>query len=324
VDDDLILLEDNNAEGYAAYLFKEEPHYILLESSEGPVAKTRAQLVQEVADAYGEYFTNTADSGSTTTIVDTENIEADDFWNNHFAHVITDAGGASAAPEGEERPVSDFVQSTGTVTVSPAFSAAVAAGDTYEILPERRAVIERAINAAIREAGTRWWVPSTDTSTITLAANTYSYSLPTDVVYIVDILYRSASDDPWESIETSNWYVAGAPGAQTLYLYDIGDYDTGDVLRVDYQVRLSELSADASTLDIGAPGETELVQFIVDYALYWLHNRAANANPVGGEVRLHLTQAKDYLDKAMYKLNRAPRWGQGGRIHQGRKQDIRG
>jgi len=85
--------------------------------------------------------------------------EPDDFYIGHYAYIVTDAGGLGAAPQAEERPVTDYDQGTGTLTVSPAFSAAVGSGDTYELLALKRADITAAINAAIRQAGETWLVP---------------------------------------------------------------------------------------------------------------------------------------------------------------------
>lgn len=95
----------------------------------------------------------TATGGSTTTIVGPARSEPDDRFVDHWAYIDTDAGGASAAPEGEERRVTDYVNSTDTITVEYAFTAAVANGDVYslrKIHPRSRYV--RAINYALESA----------------------------------------------------------------------------------------------------------------------------------------------------------------------------
>jgi len=164
-------------------------------------AKTRADLIEVLADRYGEYRQGTATGGSTSTCVDTSGLyEANDAWIGHYLYILTDAGGASAAPEGEERPVTDFVQSTATLTVSPVFTAAVASGDTYELLPVRREVLARAINAGVRAAGDGWLVGTVDTTTVTLADDDYDYTLPTDIVRLMRVLYRDASDESYKDL----------------------------------------------------------------------------------------------------------------------------
>ena len=91
---------------------------------------TRTQLRELVARVFG-FHSDTATGGGTTTIVDTKLTRfANDFFNGAQAYIKT-AGGAD--PETETAWVTDFVGSTGTLTVSPALSAAVQAGDTYQL-----------------------------------------------------------------------------------------------------------------------------------------------------------------------------------------------
>lgn len=70
----------------------------------------------------------TATGGSTTTVIDTTNrSEPDDYWNHGF---ITMTSGSAS---GQTRRIGDFVNSTNTITVDYAFTAAVANTDTYTI-----------------------------------------------------------------------------------------------------------------------------------------------------------------------------------------------
>ncbi len=67
-----------------------------------------------------------SDSGSTTTLVDNKlKIEADDYWNGGKLEIIQ-------SNETSERDISAFVQSTGTVTFTPALGVAVGT-DEYAI-----------------------------------------------------------------------------------------------------------------------------------------------------------------------------------------------
>lgn len=71
--------------------------------------------------------TATADSGSTTTLVDSDRSEADDFWNG-MTLVVTDASDGQEY----ETEVTDFDQATGAFTFY-AIPAAVTAGDRYRL-----------------------------------------------------------------------------------------------------------------------------------------------------------------------------------------------
>ncbi len=97
---------------------------------------TRADVLRRLLrEGFGEY--GTATGGSTSTIVDTGMLKSsgyrDDRYKGMFARIEYDAGGAAAAPEGDIRPITASVGSTGTLTASPDFSAAVASGDKYQL-----------------------------------------------------------------------------------------------------------------------------------------------------------------------------------------------
>lgn len=262
-------------------------------------AKTRADLVAEICREFGYYYRSSATGGSTTTVVDTAGLFApDDYWVGHYVYIVTDAGGGGAAPEGEERPITDYVQSTATLTVSPAFSAAVAASDVYELLPMRRGDVEAAINAGIRAAGTTWLVPTVDDSTVDLADDDYDYSLPDDLVRLLCVWTREGTDEPWVPVDARMWWVEGTPGAQVLEFKTLSGLDSDGTLRLEYLARPSEMTADSGTFGIGEPAETELVEFVTAWALYWLHNQAANRDPEAGGFRPHYTQAQSYLAQA--------------------------
>lgn len=91
---------------------------------------TRTQYREAVAQIFGLH-TAAATGGSTTTVVDSKLSRfADDYFNGLQVYIKA-AGGA--APAGETAWVTDFVSSTGTLTISPALTAAVESGDTYQI-----------------------------------------------------------------------------------------------------------------------------------------------------------------------------------------------
>lgn len=67
-----------------------------------------------------------ADSGTSTTLVDTERTEEDDVWIGKWLSIVRGTN------EGESRKISDFVASSDTITVSSAFTAAI--DDTSEYI----------------------------------------------------------------------------------------------------------------------------------------------------------------------------------------------
>src|SRR3989304_4405440 len=89
---------------------------------------TLFHLTYEIARRMRLTTPGTATTGSTTTIVDTASrTEPDDFWNGGVAWLLYDANGAAAAPEAEYKTITDFVNSTATVTAGT-FTGAVGGG----------------------------------------------------------------------------------------------------------------------------------------------------------------------------------------------------
>ena len=272
--------------------------------------KTRGELVAEVARRFGFYAAGTATGGLATTLEDTGGLYApDDYWNGHYLYIVEDAGGAGAAPEGEERPVTDYVQSTATLTVSPAFSAAVASGDTYEVLAVRRADLIAMINSAIRMAGETWLVSKVDDSTINLVDGDYDYDLPTDLARLLCVWVREDAAEAWVPVAGRMYRVAKTPGGQELVFDTLDGLLDEDTVRLEYLARPSELATDAGTMGVGEPAEVELVECVVAGALFLLHDQAASGAPEAVGFRAHLTQAQ-YWKEEMERIR-----GRAGRFH---------
>ena len=90
-----------------------------------------AEVQSEVQDALAS-ATGTADSGSTTTMVDAARTEADtDYWKGSFIRFT------SGTILGQTRLITAFDPATDTITFAPATTQAVAT-QTYEILPAAR------------------------------------------------------------------------------------------------------------------------------------------------------------------------------------------
>lgn len=79
-------------------------------------------------------FEGTVDSATSTTVVDTDSSSNTNFGDanddlNQSIIIITSGTGY-----GQARPVTDFVTSSGTITVSPAWDVTPAAGDTFHVV----------------------------------------------------------------------------------------------------------------------------------------------------------------------------------------------
>jgi len=85
---------------------------------------------QPVTMVISTSYDGTADSGSTTTIVDAELTQADDYWN--LARLTITDTTDNGAPEGEASVITNFVAGTDTLTFG-ALTAVVDTGDTYTV-----------------------------------------------------------------------------------------------------------------------------------------------------------------------------------------------
>lgn len=239
------------------------------------MAYTRKQLRQLLARSVGQYFSGTVDSGSTTTIVDTELARwaTDDALIGAWVY-ITAAG--AAAPEGEYRRVSDYTASSKTLTVDPAFTATTQAGDTYDLFLAPLSIEDwdDCINAAIREAWPLLYEAEYYESDYYL---NYQYMIvPVASTGIEEILLVSYSTDAragnqyFQVIPSSHYYVDGLAGSN-LYIrwrFERPFAGTGR-LQVMGKKRLAEMATDAATTTVDpayiiAQGRAEYYQRMSD------------------------------------------------------------
>lgn len=130
-----------------------------------------------VADSFGERLLTssvtfgTADSGSTTTVVDTERTEADtDYWAGSLIRFT------SGSVAGQTRVITGFNAATDTITFAPATTQAVST-NTYKILPTgdflRPTVSGRTLDVTTTGgAGIDWANVEAPTTTVTLSGTT--------------------------------------------------------------------------------------------------------------------------------------------------------
>jgi len=155
--------------------------------------KTLDNLIERILKLIvKDWYEGIATGGSTSTVVDALRWEKDDYFNSRggrpsrvYIRTTTD----NAAPVGESKDVTDFVQATGTITVVAAdaealFSATVGAGDTYAITHTFHwDEVKEAINMAISAVSRKALIDTMDES-VSLVASVEEYVLPSDFVYV--------------------------------------------------------------------------------------------------------------------------------------------
>lgn len=154
---------------------------------------------QYLSATVGDLIQGSADSGSSTTLVDTMLRKPNDFYNNLGYRSYIYAGTAI----GEEREISDWVFSTNTLTLAPAGSAIdnTSKYELHRIFWEDE--YRKAINLAIESVGDSYLVPLLDSTTVKLTSSTdnlsdtvytWEYTMPANMLYVHKIVAEEAVD----------------------------------------------------------------------------------------------------------------------------------
>lgn len=212
------------------------------------MAKTLFNLTHELARLLGTTVEGVATGGSTTTIADSvERTESDDFWNGGTAWILYDAGGASAAPEGEYSFISDFAQTGGVVTLRSTLTAAVASGDRYA-LGGLRYPLQLLIAKINEQLGV---IEKTDISTVLIAADQTEYSLPTDLLELKQVWISSGADDTnannWQQLY--DWYVQKSATGSANKLVFSRQFNADDLIKLVYTGYHARLQVATDKLD---------------------------------------------------------------------------
>ena len=202
------------------------------------MAKTLFDLVYATAVKLpGGLREGTATGGSTTTIIDTvgfKNLD-NDYLNGGTAFIIqtTDA----LAPQGQYRVISDYVASTKTATVTPAFSATAGAGDMYGVMTSRYplSTIIQKINEVLVSLPA---YPVTDVANLATVLNKREYLLPATTrrdLRDVEIEEGTEGDtDDRRYTRVYNWDVIPATATTGELLRLTYDLPVGRILKLTY------------------------------------------------------------------------------------------
>jgi hypothetical protein len=248
----------------------------------------------DLARIVGPATESVATGGSSTTIVDSGLGGSDDEWNGGTAFIITDAGGASAAPENECGRVSDYVASTGTLTIRTSdLTAAPASGDTYAVCKVPRHELYQAVNAALRDVGP---LAYEDDTTLDTAANTLEYTLPAAARYDVrQIWIATNTTTPYDYQENHYWRVI--LNKTTYNLIFTAEPPASRNIRIVYCAKHAEVKTASATIDATAPYD-----YVIWRAAYHTYRR--RQHQVGREdnkwVGL-MNEAAEYAAQALQK-----------------------
>lgn len=225
---------------------------------------TLLQLRQELSKSLDSLIQGTATGGSTTTLIDTNLLDSGEFADDHLNGsdiYITDTTD-DLAPKGEARYVTDFVQSTGVVSVGKAFTAAPGAGDTYDVyLRYTKEDLDTALMLAVKD-----WRLQTS---LTLSSNTAEYALSATALHraeqVQSVWLRDSSDTQSAYEQVSNWRVWDNAGTLTLEFADL-NFDSGTSCRVVFLAQYDQMDTAGVYSDTATVGG--------DLATHILHAQA--------------------------------------------------
>jgi len=157
-----------------------------------------------------------------------------------------------------------------------------------------------AINTAIESAWPLWYDVHEDTTTVTIAANTFRYTLPSDVEYLAQVWLEQSSSEPYIPLRDCRWAAeTSSTGSITKYLYldKSANYETGKAVRLIYESQPQTLSASTDATSVPTP-------YVIPRACAYIFQRDMIEGPgkdtdhLKNMVALNLELADDYLQKA--------------------------
>lgn len=212
----------------------------------------------EIAARAAEFLASTATGGSTTTIVDSPNLnDTDGYWAETTVLVT------SGTNSGSQRRVQTFTSSTATLTLYSAFTAAVASGVTYELYrrftpADIKTALNRAINIGAPDFREKVRAVATGvTDTLQYAFPSGLALLDKGLVGIEYQYYVDATQATWPfSKVPSDLYdiledYSGSGTIKTLQLKF--NPTTNRLIRFVYDAPLGNVSADADVIHLDLP-----------------------------------------------------------------------
>ena len=216
---------------------------------------TLFQATLQLANRLGVLRTSTAsdDGGDSTTVKDSKRTEKDDTFNGGALWVITDAGGESAAPEGEWARVSDFVNTDGVITISEV-TADVEEDDTYGICAGKFS-LDKLISAINNEI-VKHKVVRYDRTSLDIISGQSEYTLPAGIRKdnLLNVYEETDSDTSDSKPTPLNFEVqTAAAGSQHTLVIKSRDVTAGNDIMLEYRTALTPLYLASDTIDDSLP-----------------------------------------------------------------------
>ncbi len=211
----------------------------------GNFSTTLAELIQRIAYSFNDCELGIPASGTTSTIVCSTLNQSDDYWNKCHLHFY------SGTLKGTDVQVTDFVNSTKTITFSPTVSA-ITTSDLFQIHKKFSwTQYKKAVDRAIDSLKFMYVLDKVDETT-TLTEDIYEYAIPSGFYYINQIIREDDTDaDTFYAsgvIDNRKWGILHSSSPKIKFsdnTYGIGAADTGQKLRIVGHAIQGSLTSDS-------------------------------------------------------------------------------
>ncbi len=286
-------------------------------------APTAASLITELAQRMGDYVLAFAGGGgSTTTLVDplldqwiTEDVTSDlNSWVYGVATITQGYAPADTGNRGVERRGKSYTQSSHTIGLYTAMPAAMTTGN-YEVHPRHaRSRKLAALNSAVRLLNLAWFRDVWDTS-LTTAANTWSYTLPTNILWTavkqVEIqMLTSGSFATYPYADAMQWDYRIYPqtdvsGNKTWSLQFGVQPPPNRTLRIIGRAAYADMAAEGDILPI-PDAWSEAQEFVYDWAKFRLWEFEAARQPSGQTERIRQEAQASLMEALQHMQENRP------------------
>jgi hypothetical protein len=252
-----------------------------------------------VARRVKSVYTGKATGGTTSTLIDTlRRKEANDRFNTMTLFML-EPGSISVGDfnSGTTRVITDFVQSTSTITVTPVWSETISAGDRYAISEANREDLIMAIQFALSDIGK---ITKVDES-LTVVTNQTEYDLPSGVENVVRVEVAASDSADYDYRTLFHWRVINGK----IYFPDSIAIGSGNKIRIYYNDIHDALSNDIDTISDEIP--MPLLGAVAAYNYAWQQfANQSNSNSKEDALLSRFMNDKAEAERK-YRVKRIPR-----------------
>jgi len=235
-----------------------------------------ASMRDMMSEIMGDYFhsttTSNGNAGGTTLVDSALSAYGNDYFGgvNNSRYVYITSGNT----KGEERIISDFVGSSGTITVSAAFSAQIVSGVTYEIHSYSVGDKKRAINLALWDAYPYYYKLIEDSTLKPQGSDDNEYDIPAafDIEFPIQVwLVKtdvSTSNVTHTRVDPRGIEFKKISGNRKFYADLALDAEDETVIWLRGKTHLTQFTTDTSETDLDTNDQVRIVCYKAISNLY--------------------------------------------------------